>query len=419
MSNLMNNYTLWIIYINIVLYATCFQIQRPLEPFLVGKLMGDNNEYARLQSFFSLLQTAGSLISGRLLDLLGIKGGFLVSFGASALCYLLLSQSTDLSILYVSKIPAIFQAGFLCAQAAISQITEDGPERVRALGLLTFSYTIGSIIGPTVGGFLGASGDYYLGAKLAVAGSILSMILTLFMDSNHQKPSKGVENASKGEGSSTKSGPNYWQIIQAVWLLLATKVISSVANSMSASIFPVVLKDVFGLHEKGVGISMSVMSACNAVVSGFLLEPIVRMLGGVLSQAIYACIVWMTVLSSFQGVLVLPNVTDHSPAHGLYQYLLTAFALSIVQYVLATATTGESTSRVSDEEKGTLLGMEHSLFAAARVATPQLGNQIFERGGVAAVSFACAAIYGIITLMWGTFDLKPAKIEVNTERKEK
>ena len=30
--------TLGIIYINIVLYATCYQIQRPLEPFLVDKL---------------------------------------------------------------------------------------------------------------------------------------------------------------------------------------------------------------------------------------------------------------------------------------------------------------------------------------------------------------------------------------------
>ena len=59
--------TLLLIYINIALYATCFQIQRPLEPFLVEKLglTGDSGgEYAKLQSFFSLMQTVGSLLAG-------------------------------------------------------------------------------------------------------------------------------------------------------------------------------------------------------------------------------------------------------------------------------------------------------------------------------------------------------------------
>jgi MFS family permease len=148
------NITLMIIYINVVLYATCYQIQRPLEPFLVEKLnlQGDSSdEYARLQSFFSVMQTIGSFVSGRFLDQFGAKGGFVISFLASALSYAFLSQSTTLTILYISKIPSIFQAGFLCAQLSASQVTLDGAERVEALGRLTFCYTIGSIIGPTIG----------------------------------------------------------------------------------------------------------------------------------------------------------------------------------------------------------------------------------------------------------------------------
>lgn len=51
-----------LIYLNIVLYATCFQIQRPLEPFMIEKLKSGGGggdvalEYAKLQSFFSLIQ---------------------------------------------------------------------------------------------------------------------------------------------------------------------------------------------------------------------------------------------------------------------------------------------------------------------------------------------------------------------------
>jgi hypothetical protein len=33
------NSTLLIVYLNVALYATCYQIQRPLEPFLVEKLL--------------------------------------------------------------------------------------------------------------------------------------------------------------------------------------------------------------------------------------------------------------------------------------------------------------------------------------------------------------------------------------------
>ena len=51
-------------------------------------LSGDGNEeYARLQSFFSIMQMIGSLCFGILLDYLGSKGGFILSFVASALSY--------------------------------------------------------------------------------------------------------------------------------------------------------------------------------------------------------------------------------------------------------------------------------------------------------------------------------------------
>lgn len=423
-----NNYTLWIVYLNVILYATCFQIQRPLEPFLVEKLLGSSDsasEYARLQSFFSLIQTVGSLISGRFLDRFGAKGGFLISFGASALCYALLSQATTINILYASKIPTIFQSGFLCAQVAASQLTADGPERVKALGMLTMSYTIGSVLGPYVGGVLGASGDYYLGAKLAVAGSVLSMLLTLLMPSADAKDAKSTSQDENGKAS--KDMPKMWDIVSVVWLFLATKVISSVANAMSAAAFPLILKNNFGLNEKGLGLSMSIMSAVNAVVSGVFLEPIVKLMGSDLRNVISYCIFAMIALSALQAGLALPAVAVGTPGNGLYFYLGTTYVLSIFQYILATTITGESTARVGPNAKGTLLGLEHSLFAAARVVAPQMGVSILNAGGVPSVSGACAGVFVFVLLLWtGCVDRKTPNaynkgsvVEETVERKEK
>jgi MFS transporter, OCT family, solute carrier family 22 (organic cation transporter), member 18 len=154
------NVVLFVVYLNMVLYSTCYQIQRPLEPFLIDSLINETttdsaNEYARLQSFFSIMQTVGAVFTGYILDRIGIRVGFILSYAAAGISYHLLSQSKAMIILYISKIPTILQAGYLCGQLAVSQVTNDGPERLTALGRLTMSYTIGSIIGPTLGGYLG------------------------------------------------------------------------------------------------------------------------------------------------------------------------------------------------------------------------------------------------------------------------
>ena len=69
-----------IIYLNIMLYATCFQLQRPLEPFMIQNLQSNASdsdaialEYAKLQSFFSLIQTFGSMIVGAMIDKVGVR----------------------------------------------------------------------------------------------------------------------------------------------------------------------------------------------------------------------------------------------------------------------------------------------------------------------------------------------------------
>ena len=117
-----NNLPLIIIYFNVILYATCYQLQRPLEPFLVEKIISNESgsvasvAYGNLQSFFQVFQFFGALIAGLLLDKFGYKVGFIITFLASALSYFLLSIATTMPILYLSKIPSMFQHGFLCAQ---------------------------------------------------------------------------------------------------------------------------------------------------------------------------------------------------------------------------------------------------------------------------------------------------------------
>ncbi len=412
--------TLLIIYINVALYATCFQLQRPLEPFLVERLLktadgggvaanatstAAASEYARLQSFFSAVQTVGSLASGLAIDRFGVRGGFVMTFAASALSYYLLSISSTIGVLYASKVPTVLQAGFLCAQTAVSQVTADGPERIAALGRLTMAYTIGVVIGPTLGGYLGASGNYVLGAQLAVAGSLVSIVLALLM------PAAGSASNKKQDGDSLKSNAadgvvapvaalSVFGIVRLVWPLLLAKTVTGVANAMRDTAAPLVLKNQFGFDERAMGTLMGATAAVNAVVNGGLLAPLAARFGSNLNALIASALGASALLGLAQAALLSGSFLTAAMAplqklgvtllcaigmgcsdgpaavwwstavdrgvsalstHRMPLFIASSFGLSVIQYVLATTLTGESTARVNASSRGTLLGIEHSL----------------------------------------------------------
>ena len=295
------------------------------------------------------------------------------------------------------------------------------------------SYTVGSIIGPLVGGWLGANGDYYFAAKLAIGGSLLSVIITLFMphksynihnsDNMVEMPPSGVgkvsimsavptSNILEQEDDNQKNSKNsisdnvvygfipkeflssITNVINIVWILLCTKVITSVGNSMRDITLPIILKDYYGFNEQSIGLSMSVYSAFNALVNGVLLAPTILYLGGKLSTVINIMVISMAMISLLLAIVSLPQFTILSHQNGLFEFLFLTLLLSMLQYVLSNSITSESTSKVKVTDKGTLLGLEHSLFAAARIIAPQLGVFVLKSGGISGVSIVCAIIFG-------------------------
>ena len=126
-----------VVYLLVVVYALCYQLQSPLEPFLVEKLATAGTgaaAYARLQSFFAVVQMVGSFFVGYLLDRLGLRVMFALNFLGCAASYALLARADTLEALYVSKLPTVFMAGFLCAQVAVAKLTPDGSaERTAAV----------------------------------------------------------------------------------------------------------------------------------------------------------------------------------------------------------------------------------------------------------------------------------------------
>ena len=95
--------TVRLVLLNVVMYAFAYQLQRPVEPFLIKSLSEGADAktvaktYGRLQSFFQAAQTIGSPIVGVLLDKIGARYCSVIVFLASASSYAILASSTTLS----------------------------------------------------------------------------------------------------------------------------------------------------------------------------------------------------------------------------------------------------------------------------------------------------------------------------------
>lgn len=466
-----------LIYTLIILYAICYQLQRPIEPFLVDRLINHSEggekdtstsdsqqTYGNLQTLFNICQMIGSLIFGTIIDKYGVRVGFLVNFMACASSYYLLSQATTINYLYYSKIPGMFMAGFLVGQSAClkeiqssskgkgketdqngnSSISESN-RRINVLGKLTACYTAGATVGPTLGGLLGAHGDYYFGAKLACIGSLLSALLAWFGlaniegDATEQNIPHKDDNGKNLEEKKKKVHPNdwsflgrYYQAFQISGVFLSIKAVTSVANSMASTVQPLILKNQLGFSERGLGLFMSFTYCVGGLVNGFGLETISKILGkdtngspkhvngngeihlreGNPRLVVKNSILGMSLLYAFLSFIystvgltsleMLVNFTGQ-PFFKQIPYIIITLILSILQFTLGTSITAETTSLVPKEIRGTMISLEHSFFSAPRIVAPSIGVAIFGIGDISGLCFSCALIFLSVLFCWNRY----------------
>jgi predicted MFS family arabinose efflux permease len=432
---------LWITYVNIVLYALCYQLQRPVEPFLVkelsksGSSSGDvTRTYGQLQSFFSAIQTIGSPLVGILLDRVGVRFASAIVFAASAMSYWILSNATTLSSLFYSKIPTALQHAFLVAQA-VAALSCQGDEaaRAQALGRVTTAYTIGATLGPAMGGYLAEHGDLYVGAKLAVFGSALSVLLSLLFLPNETAskekagalPDQHDDESLPAEKSATKKRSLMEELKHSaeiatrsgLWPLLVIKVISGVASSMFDTTLPMVLTQQLHFDPAALGLMMSCGMFAGAAFGVVGIHMVTQALGAI------GMIQWSLVLRPILNCFIAAIISSSPTASNAVIASMTTSLMigtttmrGLASHAMSTGLTTRSTGAVSPQEQGALLGLEHGLFSMARVVGPALGTGIYTTAGFSfwAVAAACGCTDLSLLMV-----LARTKTQINAGRKNK
>jgi MFS transporter, DHA1 family, tetracycline resistance protein len=148
------------IFVTLVLFVLGFGIIIPVLPPLVEKFNGGSlsegsGEYGLLVGIYAAMQFVAAPILGSLSDRFGRRKVILIALGGSAVDYVIMGFSRDMTWLFVARMISGATSGALATcNAYIADVT--APEkRAQAFGLVGAAFGIGFAVGPAIGGFLG------------------------------------------------------------------------------------------------------------------------------------------------------------------------------------------------------------------------------------------------------------------------
>lgn len=154
-----NKKNLWFIVGITILNAIGMTIVLPLFPFLLEKYVANTKIAATMSllvSIFAICQFFAAPIFGTLSDRFGRKPILLISLLGSVIGYLLLGIGGALWILFLGRIIDGITAGNQSALFAYISDTTEPHERGKWFGYLGGAIGLGFMVGPAIGGLLGA-----------------------------------------------------------------------------------------------------------------------------------------------------------------------------------------------------------------------------------------------------------------------
>ena len=170
--------SLWIIVGITILNAIGMTIVLPLFPFLLGKYVPAENialVMSALFSVFAVCQFFAAPVFGALSDRYGRKSILLISLLGSAIGYVLLGVGGALWVLFLGRIIDGLTAGNQSALFAYITDSTEPQERGKWFGYLGGAIGLGFMIGPALGGALGAK-SITLPFFITAAITLLSML---------------------------------------------------------------------------------------------------------------------------------------------------------------------------------------------------------------------------------------------------
>ncbi len=309
---------------------------------------------------WALMQVVFSPVQGALSDRYGRRPLILASNFGVGLDYILMAVAPGLGLLFVGRlISGIFAASFSTATAYIADITP--PEaRAARFGLISIAFGFGFVIGPAVGGLLGAVDPrlpFWVSAALSLANGLFGLfVLPESLPPDRRSKLNWRRMNPFGALAILQRGSGLAGLASITFLF-------GLAQNALPTLCVLYTTYRYDWHQQAVGYMLAGFGVTAAVVGGLLTGPVVRRIGE--PRALLLGLVF-----GVAGFAMMGAATTGA-------WFLAAIPVLSLWGFITPALNGLMSRQVSGFEQGRLAGVNGSLIALASTIGPTLYTESF------------------------------------------
>jgi MFS transporter, DHA1 family, tetracycline resistance protein len=289
------------IFITVLLDMVSFGVIIPVFPQLILKLQGGDMAGAAaifgiFGTAFAVMQFIFSPVQGALADRFGRRPVILLSNLGLGLDYIVMAVAPTIPILFLGRlVSGATSASFSISGAYVADVTPP-QERAARFGMLGAAFGIGFIVGPAIGGLLGAidlRAPFWAAAVLSIANFLYGVfILPESLPADRRSPFRLHSANPVGAVRFLGSRPVLMSLAVAMFFAF-------LAHDAIPNTWVLYTTYRFNFDERAIGVSLAIVGAASLVVNGVLVGRVVKRLGeyntllaglgfGVVSELLFA-----------------------------------------------------------------------------------------------------------------------------------
>ena len=351
-----------LLYFTLAVILLGFGVLIPLEAFLVDKFGASGQALGALVSLHALCQLLFSPLWGSISDSVGRKPILMIGAIGNSLSLVMFGLSSQLWMLFIARaLGGIFAAATMPTALAFIGDSTSRENRGRGMGIIGAAMGTGMVLGPGLGGWLGANSlalpFYVTGALSLLAAALIFLILPESLPEEKRRQELQVDIASRFKGM--------WQGLNGplgIYFMLSWLVSFGLSNL--EGIFGLFALERFGFGPSRVGSIMVVVGLSIAGVQMALTGPATKRFGErnvIKATLLCSTVTFLLILTAFDFTSLLITV-------GLF-----AFGNAMLRPSISSLVSKETTI-----DQGLALGLNSSFMSLGRFTGPLLAGYLFD-----------------------------------------